>query len=261
MKLLILQLLKTRRHNVVSRPSGSLLERGSAQRGSARVIVLCVGGLVLAGVGLALLLRSGGSAAMRVEPPTPADTHAAPTALGDEGNSAGARAPELEREPDLPRAMAQIPSTEDGAAIAKPLSKIEWKRKWLTGCLADLRAVDPKNAEQQVEHAIVTSIVVLLDAAGTSTPHPPGEMDLRVPAGYQILLHNESVYKFRIGDFPEYDELLEFRARRAQWAGIRPRDDADPIALEEWSRSEPQFPPGLVQRAIDRAEESLALVQ
>jgi hypothetical protein len=235
-------------------------EAGSTS-GSARAVPLTVVCLVLVAVGLGLLLRGGAAAGPGVKPAAPNDTPGALQPIVEDGRFPQSREPDAKLDAIQPTASGQGPGPADGAPKTKQLSPIEWKRKWLTDCLADLRAVDPKNAEQQVEHAIVTSIVVLMDAAGTSAPHPPGKMDLRVPDGFQILLHNESVYKFRVGEFPEYDELLVFRARRARWGEMRPRNEADPKALEEWSRSEPEFPQGLVQRSIDRAEESLALIQ
>jgi hypothetical protein len=144
------------------------------------------------------------------------------------------------------------------------LSDAEWNRRWLKECSTDLDSANLENAEQRVEHALVTSIATIMDAAGTARKRTVGEkLDLKsmTQPGFQFFIQNANYYNFRVGEFPDFDDLMTFRAQHAQWLNSRPRASDGPAAETKWRGMEPQFPMDLVSRARTRTEEALSLAR
>jgi len=230
----------------------------SPARTNARLLILAV--VVIGGIITALTI----SASHRDDPglaSRPQFKQEAP--LDREEREGGSREPLVEETErvDQPRS-----SVEAGGAQtpARELSDLEWRQRWLSECAAELDSANEGNAEQRVEHALVTSIATIMDAAGTSRKRPEGEtLHLKpfLQPGSQFFFHNESYYSFRVGEFPDYDALSAYRVSHEQWVDGKPRLSEGPEAVRRWQETEPQFPMDLVSQAKTRTAQALAILR
>jgi len=175
----------------------------------------------------------------------------------------GSREPFLEEAASVDQPRSGVEAAP-APSPARELSAEDWKKRWLSDCAADLDSATKGNAEQRVEHALVTSIATIMDAAGTSMKRTEGEtLDLRpfLQPGSQFFVHNESYYSFRVGEFPDYDALSTYRASHQQWADSRPRLSEGAAALQNWQETEPQFPMELVSQAKTRTTQAQAILR
>ncbi len=160
------------------------------------------------------------------------------------------------------------PHTGVEAPVAQPpaqeLSAEDWKKRWLNDCATELESASKENAEQRVEHALCLGIATIMDAAGTSRKMTPGvtrDLTPLLQPHLRYFQFNDSYYSFRVGEFPDFDSLCDYRASHEKWANGRPRLSEGAAALQHWEESEPQFPMDLVAQAKTRTTQAQALLR
>jgi hypothetical protein len=97
---------------------------------------------------------------------------------------------------------------------------------------------------------VMQSIAAIMDAAGTSTDDVPPFSPRSAQERYFNLAGR--AYRFRVGEFPEFDAVQDYATRYSEYESARIRD---PSAVE------PLLSPDVVDLIVSRAEVALALLK
>jgi hypothetical protein len=76
----------------------------------------------------------------------------------------------------------------------------------LDSALARLDKASPGEQLAAVQQVLLHSISIIMDKAGTAIPIPQGPSKWPLQKGWQVFEENGKWYKFRDGEFPEYDQ-------------------------------------------------------
>ncbi len=82
-------------------------------------------------------------------------------------------------------------------------------RERLTADMARLEAAAKGDRFWAAQRLMCECISVIMDKAGTSIPSPDGPHKLPQESDSFVFLTNGRIYKFRRGEFPEYDAMMK----------------------------------------------------
>lgn len=125
-------------------------------------------------------------------------------------------------------------------------------QKLLKRLEGDLQALDTASKADQYSAAqrlMCECIAIIMDKAGTSIPSPPGQHTLPQEKGSFVFLTNGRIYKFRHGEFPEYDAMM--KVWDVPFTG-------GPKKPEEWGASGPA---GVGQQPYELDADTIQLVK
>jgi hypothetical protein len=96
--------------------------------------------------------------------------------------------------------------------MATPAAKVEThaaqELRMLNIALNDLNTAKPGAEFWPAQRVLVQSIAAIMESAGTAMPAQEGQRDVRPEKGWFAFNYNGRVFKFREGEFPEYDLFM-----------------------------------------------------
>jgi len=180
--------------------------------------------------------------------PVASRTNGAPGTL-DSGEAALARVP-VER----PQTPADGAGPHTGSPVAQSVTATDERRIRLQLLERDVerfRQNDPTSKRWAQAQLVVTSaIAIIMDAAGTSEKSGPPLAPRNDKERFFQL--NGRAYRFLVGEFAEFDALLEYMPKYSAYESLRLRDPSTP---------EPELDPAIVDLMLSRAETAAGLLK
>ncbi len=132
-------------------------------------------------------------------------------------------------------------------------------RRSLTIAVQELEKATLQEQFWCAQRVLITSIAAIMDAAGNSTLTPQGPHEIQPPKGTFVFLYNGRTYRFREGEFPEYDDFM--RAwQPGEKTGPRSIADLDPTGRLSSTARELVLDAQTIQQIKGRAAEAIAIL-